>query len=228
MGIALNFGQEEKKKIMEFLKKFESINITPPFEEYRCKIKESTITLYHTGRLVIQGRDQEKIKEFLLENLALNDELIIGFDEVGRGEKSGSFVIGFVVGKKNTLLELRDSKKTNDLQAKYEIVSKNSLAYGSIAFSAQQMDEFHRQGKTINQVEEKTIESIASLLGELFPSARIIVDGDKMNIKNKKIEFLPKADDLIPAVGAASIVAKLEREKSSDKEKRLTWKTKKK
>ena len=60
----------------------------------------------------------------------------------------------------------------------------------------------------------------------VFGNAKIIADGAPMKTKNNKIKFIPKADDLEPVVGAASIIAKHCRNNSSDKEERKTWKKK--
>ena len=70
---------------------------------------------------------------------------------------------------------------------------------------------------------------IISFFEKNFPEKkfRIIIDGSRIRgVKEKRAEFLPKADDKIVQVSAASVLAKNVRDKSPDSEKRKTWKTK--
>lgn len=229
MAVSLNFGREDKERIKEFMLAFPRAKTTAPFEEMRCKIGQSTVTLYHTGKLTVQGNDAEDIKERILGALKENnEEPMVGIDETGRGEAFGPFVVAFVLGRKSELRELRDSKKTSrkSLEEKYKIVSEKSLLHGAVSFSATQIDALRKAGMTMNRIEEEAIDSMLGMLRISNPKARVVVDGSEMKLKHKEVEFLPKADDLEPVVGAASIVAKYLREKSSDKGKRKSWNTK--
>ncbi|MFA4907034.1 MAG: hypothetical protein WC602_02055 [archaeon] len=228
MAVSLNFGKSDKERISEFMAGFPAAKTTAPFEEMRCVIGQSTVTLYHTGKITVQGNDSEKVKEKILGALKEDsEEAMIGIDETGRGESFGPFVVAFVLGRKSDLRELRDSKKTSreSLEEKYGIVSEKSLLHGAVSFGAEQVDSLRNQGITMNQIEERAIDSMLDFVCGIEPKARIVVDGSRMNLKRKNVEFLPKADDLEPVVGAASIAAKWLREKSADKGKRKTWNT---
>jgi len=128
MQSVLNFEKNEVPKIKNFLNSFEKKETTTQFQELRSKIGKSTITLYSSGKIVIQGTDHEKVKQQILNSLSLKKELMIGVDEVGRGEDFGPFVICGVIGDKNKLRELRDSKKTKKIDEKFLIATKNSQA----------------------------------------------------------------------------------------------------
>jgi ribonuclease HII len=225
MQAVLNFGKNEKERVKGVLCGFEEKPTTADFEEFRCKSGKSTLTLYSTGKLSIQGDDAEKVKKEVIAKMGLGEELMLGIDETGRGENNGAFVVAGVIADKNKMRELRDSKKIKGLEEKKCVVEKEMLGAITISINAEFIDRLRGRGLTINQIEEGAIDSIAGFAKSL-EETRVIVDGNPMKVKDKKIEFLPKADDSEPVVGAASVIAKYARENSCDKKKRTSWKTK--
>ena len=229
MQETLNFGKSEKEKILKALAGFEEAAVTNYFEEKRVKHDGCTITLYTSGKISIQGPNASKVKEEILSKMDLKKELIIGIDETGRGERDGPMVIAGVLGDTNSLRELRDSKKTGDIAKKEAIVSEKMLGSVIVTLNPELIDFARNNGKNLNQLEAEAIEKIAEILSG-FSDARIIVDGAPigapLKVKSKKIEFLPKGDDLEPVVGAASVIAKHARNNSKNKEERKTWKKK--
>ncbi len=225
MQETLNFGKSEKEKIKKILAGFEQGATTNYFEELRAKKDGCTITLYDSGKLSIQGAGAAKVKDEILAMMGLAQELVIGIDETGRGEKSGPMVITGVLADTNSLREIRDSKKTTDIAAKEKIVSEKMLGSVSVVLNAKLIDLARNSGINLNEIEARAMDQISEFLS-IFGVAKIIADGAPMKTTNKKIEFLPKADDLEPVVGAASIVAKHLRNSSSDKALRKTWNTK--
>ncbi len=225
MQETLNFGKEHKERLKAALRAAEQRPTTNYFEELRGTIGGCTVTLYESGKLSIQGAQAAKVKKEILESLGLAPELVIGIDEVGRGERTGPMVITGVLGDTNGLRELRDSKKTSDIAKKEKIVSEKMLASVSVTINAKMIDLARNHGKNMNEIEADAIEKISEILLGLS-DAKIIVDGAPMKTKNPKIIFLPKGDDLEPVVGAASVVAKHLRNSSADMEERKTWKKK--
>ncbi len=226
MQAVLNFGKHEKAQILKFLKFFPPVETNSQYEEARCVIGKSTVTLYHTGKVTIQGTDHNEVKRVLLEGLGLNDRLVLGIDETGRGEDSGPFVIGAVLGQTNRLRELRDSKKTSNVAAKYDLVTEHSLANLAFSLNSEYVDLLRRKGHNLNEIEAKAVDAIAGFFEGLGEKHQLIVDGSPLPVKHKGIEFLVKGDDLEPVVGAASIVAKHLRNLSSDRKTRETWQKK--
>lgn len=222
----LNFGRGEKKQVKEFLESFEEIKTKTPFEEYRCKILNSTVTLYNSGKVTIQGRDDEEVKDSILKELKLSDSLLLGIDETGRGEKTGPMVIASVLGKTNSLRELRDSKKIKDIKSKHGLVTKKSLANASISFNAEYLDILRKKGFNLNEIEAETINALHSLFHKFEKKLNTVVDGHSIKGINRKVTFLAKGDDLEPVIGAASVIAKHARNESKNKETRKTWKSK--
>lgn len=226
MQSVLNFEKKDVPKIKKYLSSFEKKENTTSFQELRTKINDSTITLFSSGKIVIQGSDHEKIKNQLLDNLSMKKELMLGVDEVGRGEDHGPFVITGVLGDKNKLRELRDSKKTKKITEKFLIATKNSDANVTVSFNAEFVDRLRKEGINLNQMEGVAVKKIVELFEELKQKQKVVVDGGIDFLKKKNVEFLIKADDLEPVVGAASVIAKFQRENSGDKKTRKSWKKK--
>ncbi len=227
MQETLNFGREHKERLRAILSGMEPRPTTSYFEEQRAAAEGCTVTLYNSGKLSIQGPNAAKVKVAVLEKMGLVPELVIGIDEVGRGERTGPMVITGVLADTNEMRELRDSKKTTDISKKEKIASEKMLASASFTINSRMVDLARNHGKNLNQIEASAIERISEMLLELS-DAKIIVDGAPLKVKNEKIKFLPKADDLEPVVGAASIVAKHLRNSSQDRAERKTWNVKEK
>ncbi len=225
MQETLNFGEKEKQKVAKILEAFEQGETTNYFEEKRAKKNGCTITLYQSGKLSIQGKEAASVKEFILEKLNLKPELVIGIDETGRGEITGPMVVAGVLADTNAVREVRDSKKTRDIAKKEKIVSEKMLGSVIVTMNAELIDYARNTGKNLNEIEASLIEAISGALS-IFGEAKVKVDGAPLKTRDKKIEFIPKGDDLEPVIGAASIIAKHARNNSSDKKERKTWKTK--
>ncbi|MBN1940814.1 MAG: DUF3378 domain-containing protein [Candidatus Diapherotrites archaeon] len=226
MQATLNFSGKEKPRVLEFLKKFGEVETKTKFEEFRVKISGCSVTLYSSGKLLIQGTDTDSVKKKILQNFSGTGELILGIDETGRGENFGALVVAGVLGETNRMRELRDSKKTRAIGEKASLVRKNALGAKTVAVSAREIDERRSSGENLNQIIACAVNEIIAYFKEKFSGKkfRVIVDGSR--IKGvEKAEFIPKADDNIPQVGAASVIAKELREKSG-KEKRSTWQNK--
>jgi len=225
MQKVLNFSSKEKKQIIEVLKKFEEKKVNSQFEEKRVKIDDSTVTLYSSGKLMIQGKDCNKIAEELIRIIKVKSKTIVGIDETGRGELTGPFVITAVLGENKKLLELRDSKKTKNIKEKSKIASENSKCHIIFSLNSEYIHELREKGETMNSIEIKAINSITKFFDEIKETSEVLIDGSKLN-GVKKGNFLVKGDDLEPVIGAASVISKRFRENSKDKKTRKSWKTK--
>jgi len=222
LALTLNFGKTEKEQVKEIFSGFEKAKTNTSFEEARWKAFGCTVTLYTSGKLVVQGDSEGKAKEFVLSKMCSEKEILLGIDEVGRGEGFGPLVVAGVLGDRNRLRELRDSKKTADIAEKMKTVSENALAIATVEFSSEFVDTARKKGITLDEMQARAVKGIAFALN---PSNEwpVAVDGKPLKGCNG-FEFLVKGDDLNPVIGAASIAAKSARDKSMDKGKRKTWK----
>ncbi len=128
---------------------------------------------------------------------------LCGIDEAGRGPLAGALVMAGVVlrGKVEGLM---DSKKLSEKkrEALFPLVLKNS-DYHIVSFSAQEVDELG-----ISKCLHKGLQSIQKHL----PHCHYLFDGNStFGVEN--IETLVKADDKIQEVSAASILAKVTRDR---------------
>ena len=149
--------------------------------------------------------------------------IIAGVDEVGRGSLVGPVYAAAVILKKNLdKKKLKDSKKltkkNREILEKY--IKKNS--YWSIGSA------------TLHEIEKLNILN-ASLLAmkraikklNKKPS-QILIDGNRVpKMKNYNLKYVVKGDEKIPEISAASIIAKVARDKlitkMSKKFNRYSW-----
>ena len=144
-------------------------------------------------------------------------DFIIGVDEVGRGSLVGSVII-CAFRSKNALFDLlpfsvKDSKKINKKQREsiynYFHTNKNLLCSYQITFGKKRDIEELNIHKVVLQSMSTAVKAISK------PSDKIIIDGKFVpeDLKEFQVSSLIKADDKINQVSAASIIAKVFRDK---------------
>jgi ribonuclease HII len=138
--------------------------------------------------------------------------MILGIDEVGRGPWAGPLVVGAVVLGGTTIEGLTDSKKLSKKQRNnldIEIREKAS-GFGLGWVEASEIDEIGLSEALIKAT-KIAVEQIT------VPYHEIIIDGIvnflKDTNKGKYVKTMKKADLLVPSVSAASIIAKVARDK---------------
>jgi ribonuclease HII len=138
--------------------------------------------------------------------------IILGIDEVGRGPWAGPLVIGAVVLGEAKIDGLTDSKK---LSAKKRELLDTEIREHAAAFAlgwvaAAELDEIGLSAA----LKLATRRAVAQIK---VPYNEIIIDGTVNFLadtqKSPYVSTLPKADLLIPEVSAASIIAKVARDK---------------
>jgi len=223
----LNFSDKDREKIRRFLGQFEKTETTSQYEDFRARSGGNTITLYKSGKVVVQGTQCEKFRDLLLQKIETAGGLVLGFDETGRGEGDGPMVICGVLGETSRLRELRDSKKVSDIKKAYGKATANSIGNCTLSINAEYIDRLRGKGINLNKIETAAIESITNLFERLGEKPKIMVDGGALKVGRNDIEFLVKGDDLEPVIGAASVIAKHTREISGNTEERKSWGKKK-
>jgi len=141
-----------------------------------------------------------------------NEVMILGVDEVGRGPWAGPLVVGAVVLPDGVALEgLNDSKKLTSKKrvALDALIREQALGWGLGWVHAEELDELGLS----NALRVATIRAVEAVK---TPYHEIIIDGTinflSETTKGRYVTTLPKADALIPAVSAASIIAKVARD----------------
>lgn len=137
--------------------------------------------------------------------------MIVGIDEVGRGAWAGPLVVGAVVLGGRQIAGLCDSKKLT--RVKRELLDKQireqALAWGLGWVDNKELDQCGL-AEALRLATRRALEAIPLIFNE------IIIDGTVNFLKDtpfsKQVTLLKKADDLIPSVSAASILAKVARD----------------
>lgn len=138
--------------------------------------------------------------------------MILGIDEAGRGPWAGPLTVGAVVLGGQEIEGLTDSKKLSKKkrEALYSDIVNRAAAYASGWVSAQELDAVGMSA-ALSLATRRAVEQIT------IPYSEIIIDGTVNFLvttgKGKYVKTMPKADLLIPSVSAASIIAKVERDR---------------
>ncbi len=135
------------------------------------------------------------------------EKLIAGVDEVGRGSLVGPVVAAAVVLGEVSIFGLKDSKKLSE-KKRYEIAQEIQKKAKSISIGIV-------SSKIIDQINIKRASILAmqkAVLDLNCSPSKIVVDGvDTFESKYPLIAIV-KADNLVPEVMAASIIAKVYRD----------------
>ncbi len=138
--------------------------------------------------------------------------MILGIDEAGRGPWAGPLVVGAVVLGEIQVEGLTDSKKLTKRRREqlYEVITTQAPAYASGWVSAAELDE-RGMSEALRLATRRAVKQIK------VPYHEIIIDGTVNFLVGTALESyvstLKKADLLIASVSAASIVAKVERDR---------------
>lgn len=141
----------------------------------------------------------------------MNKKIIVGIDEAGRGPLAGP-VVSAAVYLPFEIEGLADSKKLSAQKRESLFVQINEFGKVGIGIaSAQEIDQVN--------ILQATMLSMQRAYENLDINADLIlVDGNKTpNIKCSKIESIIDGDNIIPIISAASIIAKVTRDRIMSK-----------
>lgn len=143
---------------------------------------------------------------------------ILGIDEVGRGPLAGPLVVGAVIlpeEKPEWVAELRDSKKLSEKKREKlsSVILEEAPATGLGWVANEEIDELG-MSEALRLATRRAVEE-AQKARVAF--SQIMIDGTGNFLAGtalgKYVSTMPKADDLIKEVSAASIIAKVARDR---------------
>ena len=142
---------------------------------------------------------------------AFGDVVICGIDEAGRGAIAGPVVAAAIVLKqnaKNLIHDVDDSKKFSEKKREeiYARVVKAALCYEVCFVDSFEIDEINILNATMIAM-KKALEKIKLKID------LVLIDGNKIPKTNLKTKAIVKGDLKSASIAAASIVAKVERDR---------------
>ena len=138
---------------------------------------------------------------------------VCGVDEAGRGPLVGAVVAGAVVlDPNNPIAGLKDSKKLTAVRREYlyEQIMEKAKAWGVGEASPAEIDEVNILQATMLAM-RRAIEDLTTRLGT-WPD-KALIDGNRCPELPIAAEAIVKGDAKEPAISAASIVAKVTRDR---------------
>jgi len=134
--------------------------------------------------------------------------LIGGVDEAGRGPLAGAvFAACVVLNPANKIAGISDSKKLSEKKRNKlaYLIKKDSMAWAVASASVEEIDNINILQASLLAM-KRAVESLP------FLPDKILVDGIHSPKLNLQVQTIIKGDSLVPAISAASILAKTARD----------------
>ena len=135
--------------------------------------------------------------------------LIAGVDEVGRGPLAGPVVAAAVIlDDRHAIKGLADSKKLSARrrEALFDEIRAKALCCSVAQASVEEIDE-------LNILQATLLAMRRAVMGLRLPPKLVLVDGNRLPVLDIRAEAIVKGDDKVPAISAASILAKVTRDR---------------
>ena len=155
------------------------------------------------------GRFKENQRQNQRSEIKNLMKIIAGVDEVGRGSLIGPVYASAVILKKSINPKLlKDSKSLSKKEREFlcKYIKKNSVwALGSASI---------KEIEKINILNASLLSMKRAIKKLKLKPRKVLIDGNKPpDLKNYVIKTIVKGDEKIPEISAASIIAKVERDK---------------
>jgi len=135
--------------------------------------------------------------------------LIAGVDEAGRGPLAGPVVAAAVIlDERQPIRGLADSKKLSAKrrEALFDEIRAKALCCSIAQASVQEIDQ-------INILQATLLAMRRAVLGLRLPPKLVLVDGNRLPALEMRAQAIVKGDATVPAISAASILAKVSRDR---------------
>ena len=138
--------------------------------------------------------------------------LTAGVDEGGRGPLAGPVVAAAVIlDDLKPIRGLNDSKKltAKRREALFDEIRARALCFAIAEASVQEIDR-------LNILQATLLAMKRAVEGLRLPPKLVLVDGNRLPLLPMQAEAIVKGDALVPAISAASILAKVHRDRLCD------------
>ncbi|MDD1611666.1 MAG: ribonuclease HII [Methylococcaceae bacterium] len=139
---------------------------------------------------------------------ASEHDLIAGVDEAGRGPLAGPVVAAAVIlDPKRPIVGLADSKSLSEKKrlALYQAIQERALAWSVAEADVPEIDHLN--------ILQATLLAMQRAVGRLsIQPAHVLIDGNRMPNLPVSAQAIVQGDRKIPAISAASIIAKVHRD----------------
>ena len=150
-----------------------------------------------------------KNKEFDISFYNQNVKIIAGIDEAGRGPLAGPVVAAAVIFDLDVEIpEIDDSKKITEKKREklFEIIIQKSVSYGIAEVSVEKIEEIN--------ILQSSLMAMKLAVGKLdVQPDLLLIDGNKSFYSEIKTLTIVKGDSKSFSIGAASILAKVSRDR---------------
>jgi ribonuclease HII len=136
--------------------------------------------------------------------------LLAGVDEVGRGPLAGDVVAAAVILDVARPIEgLADSKKLSEKKREYlyEVIREKALGYAIASASVAEID-------SINILQASLLAMLRAVQQLPTQPEYVLVDGNRLPKWSYRAEAVVKGDSKVAAIAAASILAKVTRDRA--------------
>jgi ribonuclease HII len=148
------------------------------------------------------------VSDQLILSQKANGLLVAGVDEVGRGPLAGPVVTAAVIlDPEHPIDGLMDSKKLSEKRREElaVLIKENSLAWSIGRAEVEEIDEIN--------ILQATMLAMQRAVAGLSPAPEhALIDGNRCPQLACTAEAIIKGDGLVPAISAASIIAKVSRD----------------
>jgi len=135
--------------------------------------------------------------------------LVAGVDEAGRGPLAGPVVAAAVIlDERQAIQGLADSKKLTARRREvlFDEIRAKALCCSIAEASVHEIDE-------LNILQATLLAMRRAVMGLRLPPKLVLVDGNRLPVLDVRCEAIVKGDDKVPAISAASILAKVSRDR---------------
>lgn len=149
----------------------------------------------------------QNLEQFLL-SIELDGTLMCGVDEAGRGPLAGPvFAAAVILDPRKPIEGLRDSKKLT--AARRDVLAlqirQHALAWSIAECSEEEIDR-------LNILQATMLAMRRAVEGLSIQPTLALIDGNRCPVMTVHSEAIIKGDDKVPAISAASILAKTARD----------------